>query len=308
MVGRHLLAAIQQVLGEAATPPLLAAWDEAYWLLAGALIAAEARLSERTGVSSGALRSLRVMEVRHESETTTSYYLQTLAGQSPGPFKPGQYLTVAIEPAGSGTRQLRQYSLSDSPNRPWWRITVKREAACGDVPAGQVSNWLNAHLQQGDLLQAGAAAFGDFVPDLQGRHPIVLLSAGVGITPMVSVLNSLLETNPRRPVVFAHAARNGRHHALRADLAAARQVHPSLREVVFYESPLEQDRLGIDYHQVGRMNLAQVLKEPDHDAEFFLCGPIGFMQHQWQSLIARGVSPTRIHREVFGPDLLDHLI
>ncbi|QNM97431.1 globin domain-containing protein [Chitinimonas koreensis] len=307
IVGRHLLGAIVEVLGDAATPALLSAWDEAYWLLAGELIAAEARLSERTGAASGALRPLRVMELRHESADATSFYLQTPDGQSPGNFLPGQYLSVAVDFAGENLRQLRQYSLSDSPGKPWWRITVKREAAQADAPAGRVSNWLHANLRQGGSLLAGAA-YGDFTPALDGDHPLVLLSAGVGITPMVSILNTLCERGARRPVHFAHAARDGLRHALRADLTAARARYPALHEQVFYETPRDADRVGFDYHHAGRMQLDLVLDGVADDAEFLLCGPAAFMRQQWQALLARGVGPARIQREVFGPELLDHLL
>jgi nitric oxide dioxygenase len=309
IVGRHLIAAIGEVLGEAATPALLAAWDEAYWLLAGELIAAEARLSERAGAAQGELRALTVMERRVESADVMSYYLQTAEGGSPGDFLPGQYVSVAVDFPGENLRQLRQYSLSDAPGKPWWRISVKREAgdAATQQPTGRVSGWLHDHLKPGDQLLVGRA-FGDFAPALQGSHPIVLLSAGVGVTPMVSTLNALAERNSKRSIVFAHAARDGRHHALRADLAAARAQLPNLRGMVFYDTPLATDQAGRDYQFEGRMALDKVVTAPECDAEFYLCGPIGFMRQQWEALIARGVSPTRIHREVFGPELLDHLL
>lgn len=304
IVGRYLLAAIQNVLGVAATPALMAAWDEAYWLLAGELIAAEARLYQNIGTTAGALLTVEVMEVREESDDVISYYLQTPEHRSPGNFQPGQYISVAVN---LGTLcQRRQYSLSDAPHHPWWRITVKREGT-DSTPAGQVSNWLHTNLKRGDTLQV-SPAFGDFVPKLEGMTPITLLSAGVGITPMVSVLNALLKTNPTRPLWFIYAARNGHHHPLRADLKAARDNHPNLREVIFYDMPLATDRQGIDYHAAGLADLSSVLKTPALTGDFFLCGPIGFMQAQWQALLAAQVSPTRIHREVFGPELLDHLL
>ena len=306
IVGRHLIASIAEVLGDAATPPLLAAWDEAYWLLAGELIAAEARLSERSGAVQGELRMLTVMERRVESADVMSYYLQTPAGTSPGDFLPGQYVSVAVDFPGEKLRQLRQYSLSDEPAKPWWRISVRR-AGDAATPAGRVSGWLHDNLKQGDTLLVGRP-FGDFTPTVHASHPIVLLSAGVGITPMISTLNALVETGSRRPILFAHAARDGRHHALRADLSAARANLPQLRTVAFYESPLETDRAGADYQHVGRMDLGRILAEGDRDAEFFLCGPIGFMRQQWEALLALGASPARIHREVFGPELLDHLL
>ena len=305
IVGRHLIGAIGDVLGEAASTDLLAAWDEAYWLLAGELIAAEARLSQAAGGETGELQTLRVMETRRESDDVVSYYLQTPDGHSPGLFRPGQYVSVAVTFPG-GLRQLRQYSLSDAVGRNWWRITVKGEAGAGATPAGQVSNWLHAHVKAGDTLQVGLP-YGDFTPALDGDHPLVLLSAGVGITPMVSVLNTLAERRTARPIVFAHAARDGCHHALRGDLTAARAMLPNLLQVVFYEAPLAADATRGN-HQPGRMALDAILDERHRQADYYLCGPAGFMQAQWRALVERGVPAERIQREVFGPELLDHLV
>lgn len=303
IVGRHLPGAIREVLGEAATPELIAAWDEAYWLLAGELIAAEARLSHDAGAATGEMRNLRVVDIRRECQGVVSYYLQAPDGQSPGLFKPGQYVSVAIDLPEHGLRQIRQYSLSDAPSRSMWRITVKHEAD-SSTPAGMVSGWLYAHLKPGDSLSVGMP-FGDFTPMLDGDKPIVLLSAGVGVTPMVSVLNTLAERADRRPIVFAHAARDRHHHALRDDLAAARACLPQLTEAVFYETPCDTSQ-GRAY--TGRMALDTALDVRHDDADFYLCGPIGFMQAQWQALLARGTAPERIQREVFGPELLDHLL
>ena len=305
LVGRYLLGAIKQVLGNAATPDLMAAWDEAYWLLAGELIAAESRLHQRAGTYPGQLFSVTVAAVRTESEQIKSLYLTTPDGRSPGPFKPGQYLSVAVQLGD--LRQLRQYSLSDSPHQPWWRISVKREEAGNHTPEGQVSNWLHAHVKVGDELLV-SAAFGDFAPQLLADHTITLISAGVGITPMISVLNTLTATNPGRPVTFIHAARHGGHHALQADLATAREMHPALRQVVFYENPRLEDRPGEDFNFAGRADVGAIINEREQAGEFFICGPIGFMQQQWKALLLAGVPPSRIHREVFGPELLDHLI
>lgn len=305
IVGQHLLAAIQFVLGEAATPALLAAWDEAYGLLAAQLIAAEARLYAQTGTTPGELRTLRVVDVQQESDDVVSYYLQTAEGASPGEFAPGQYVSIAVQLGD--LRQIRQYSLSDAPQRPWWRISVKREDGNATTPSGQVSNWLHANIRKGDSLLV-SAAFGDFRPALGGDAPITLLSAGVGITPMISVLNALAEQNPGRPLTFAHAARHGRHHALRRDIAVARSSHRALRDILFYETPNADDQLGSDYHYAGRMDMQKVVNAQSRQGDFYLCGPLGFMQQQWQALLAEGVSPARIHREVFGPELLDHLL
>lgn len=311
IVGRHLLGAIQAVLGDAATPELIAAWDEAYGLLANTLIEAEAALHADKGSQPGELITVSVKAVRQESDEVISYYLEAPGGGSPGAFLPGQYTSVAAQLGESGElselRQLRQYSLSDAPHQPWWRISVKREDAWGELPAGQMSQHLHAQLRPGDKLQV-SPAFGDFAPKLDQPRGIALISAGIGITPMVSVLNALITTNPQRPVLFAHAARDGAHHALKADLITAQAQHPQLRTVVCYESPQATDTQGIDFQASGRLDLAQVLRPEDLDSEFYLCGPIGFMQAQWHALLKAGVSAARIHREVFGPELLDHLL
>ncbi len=304
IVGRHLLGAIQAILGSAATPELIAAWDEAYWLLAGELIAQEARLYQRTGVEAGEMLALKVTKIVQESDDVLSFYLQTLDGKSPGDFKAGQYVSVAMQVGP--LRQLRQYSLSDAQQRPWWRISVKRERATTEYPAGQVSNLLHEKVCVGDVLQV-SPAFGDFAPRLEQDAPLVLISGGIGITPMMSVLNTLLLKDALRPVLFIHAAQNSAHHALRADLATAQQKHANLRCVTVYEKPLACDVRGEDYHASGYLNLADILQESDLAGEFYLCGPVPFMQAQWQALLGKGVSASHIHREVFGPELLNYL-
>lgn len=322
IVGRHLLGAIAEVLGDAATPGLMAAWDEAYWLLAGELIAAEARLYQTVGTTPGALQPLVIQRVERDGDEVLSIWLQTPEGGSPGAFRPGQYTSVEVmlpeagaleDEAGGGLRQLRQYSLSDAPDQPWWRLTVKREAGLAAGVPGRVSNWLHAHARVGMTLRC-SPAFGDFQPELTGEGPLVLVSAGVGVTPMVSVLNALAgqQTKTTRPVVFLHAARSGRHHALRADLVAARRHLPTLRTRVCYEHPQPEDRLHVDFDHLGRLDLRVALGRclPDGlgEADFYLCGPQAFMREQWQTLLGLKVATGRIHREVFGPDLLDSLM
>lgn len=310
IVGRYLLDAISAVLGEAATPPLLAAWDEAYWLLAGDMIAAEARLYQRTGVAAGELTPVRVIRREAQGEQVVAL---TLAAADGGPlreFRPGQYISVEAR-LDDGTRQLRQYSLSGESGLPTWRISVKREVGDHTTPAGAVSSWLHANAHDGTELKV-SAPFGDFTPALDGRRPLVLLSAGIGITPMLSVLRTLAAQGSQRPILFAHAARNGRHHAHRADLQWARERLPQLATHVSYEAPESGDVAGRDYDHAGTMPLAQLLSQPDLqgfiDGRFYLCGPLGFMQAQRHALVSAGVPVAHIEREVFGPDLLDDLL
>lgn len=305
IVGRHLLGAIQHVLGDAATPELLAAWDEAYWLLAGELIAAEARLYERAHTRPGNLTPLSVTSVRRESADTASYTLQTAEGGSPGRFAPGQYVSVAVDLPEEGLRQLRQYSLSDAPNATHWRITVKAEPAGAQTPAGRISNYLQAHVREGDTLLV-SPAFGNFTPlqTTPSPRPLVLLSAGVGITPMMSVLQTLAADPSARPVLFAHAAVDPAHQLFRDDLAAARGRLPGLTTRLFYEQGAE----SADDVRAGRMELSADLLAPFREADVYLCGPLPFMREQWQTLLGLGFGMNRLHREVFGPELLDHLL
>lgn len=303
IVGRHLLGAIQETLGDAATPQLLDAWGEAYGLLADALIGAEKNLYAEAGITPGATKEMRVVEANIESELVTSFKLAPSDESIVPEFKPGQYISVAVE-FEDGAQQLRQYSLSDAPGKQWLRISVKREPAGAETPAGKVSNWLHDNLKAGSIVKV-SPPFGDFRPDSEGSDPIVLLSAGVGITPMISVLNRIAEKNPARTVIFAHATRSPAHHAHLADVAAAQARMPNLKVATFYEDPGQQSGNGI---HAGLMNVSSLPAWSLADTHVYMCGPTGFMRAQWQDLIKAGASASRLHREVFGPELLDHLI
>jgi nitric oxide dioxygenase len=302
-VGRYLLGAIQKVLGEAATPALLAAWDEAYWLLASTLIAAEARLYVGAGDRAGELRELVVSAVERESEDVVSYCLQTVDGKAPGVFAPGQYVSVAVQ-LPSGQRQLRQYSLSDAPARPYWRITVQRELARDERPEGTVSSLLHAQLKVGSRLAVGRP-FGNFTPAIERTRPLALLSAGVGVTPMIGVLNALADAGTSVPILFAHAARAVEGLAFRAELERAAARLPGLTSLSFCETLPADGHAGLS---LGTMVLTGEQLAPFAEADFYLCGPLAFMRAQWSTLIEHGVPASRIHREVFGPDLLEHLL
>lgn len=306
IVGKHLLAAIAEVLGSAATAELLAAWDEAYWLLAVELIALEARLYQQAAHAPGNWRALRVVRKQRESELVTSFYLQATDGGALPAFRPGQYVSVALNLESLQRRQIRQYSLSDAPGQGWWRISVKREMAGAATPAGMISNLLHDAVGEGDVLQV-SPPFGDFVLDEASDAPVVLLSAGVGVTPLASMLKQLRQRQPARHVTFAHAARDGRHHALKQELAT--ECGPAtVHAAIFYEQPGSNDRHGDDYHFAGRMQLDRLAPEALRaDADYYLCGPLPFMREQRRALLERGIDPQQIRYEVFGPELLGAL-
>jgi nitric oxide dioxygenase len=293
IVGHHLLGAIAETLGDAATQPLLDAWAEAYGSLAKLLIAAEAEMYSTAGIEPGETRAMRVTEVVTESANVKSFRFVPVDEMPLPAFQAGQYVSVAVD-LPDGRHQLRQYSLSDAPGLDSWRISVKREDGAA-TPAGMVSNWLHQNVQGGSVLHV-SHPFGEFTPNTEDAQPIVLLSAGVGITPMVSAVKRIAAVNPQRRVIFAHAARNAAHHALSADVDALKAIMPNLSVVTFHEDV------------EGRMDLAKLPVWKREEAEVWLCGPHKFMQAQWLSLLHAGVPAARLHREVFGPELLDHLL
>jgi nitric oxide dioxygenase len=294
IVGRHLLGAIAETLGEAATPPLLAAWGEAYNALARLFVETEEQLYAGAGIAPGQTRAMRVTAVDRQSEDVVSIRLAPADGAPLPAFHAGQYVSCSVTFA-DGRRQIRQYSLSDAPDGASLRISVKRERAGAQTPAGEVSNWIHEHVKLGAEFQV-SHPFGDFAPDTESDEPVVLVSAGVGITPMIAALNRIAQVNPRRHVIFAHAARGQAQHAHQADLAAAKATMPNLRVAIFYEDTQ------------GRMDVALLPSWPRGEANVYLCGPLPFMQAQWQALVNIGVPAARLHREVFGPEMLDHLL
>jgi nitric oxide dioxygenase len=312
IVGRYLLGAIKEVLGDAATPNLIAAWDEAYWLLAGELIAAEARLYQTAGFEADSWMKLMVVDKVQQGADIVSFTLQPADHQTLPNFKPGQYVSVATYLEDLQLRQLRQYSLSDAPSKNSLRISVKCEKGDEYKPEGKVSNWLHQHVHIGDILDV-SHPYGNFTPDILANHPIGLISAGVGVTPMISMLNSIAEKNPNRQVLFAHAARSKQHLSHAEDISLAKESMPHLHQALYLNEYHEKEE-GIT---IGNMDLTKILspvlkkeqfQAENSGAEFYICGPQTFMDDQWRTLLELGISPTKIHREVFGPESLSHLI
>lgn len=304
IVGEHLLGAIKDVLQEAASADILAAWAEAYQQLADLLIDMERELHDSSASREGGWRDWRtfvVQEKRQESEVITSFVLAPSDGRPLADFLPGQYISVAVQVPELGLQQIRQYSLSDMPNGQTYRISVKREGEPGQ-PAGKVSCLLHDHIEPGDELLV-APPYGTFHIDVDARTPIVLISGGVGLTPMVSMLKTALQ-DPARQVVFVHGARNGRVQAMRNRLRQAERENENFRVIVFYNEPLAEDVEGRDYDHPGLVDVKLIRDQillPD--ADYYICGPIPFMRQQHDALENLGIPEARIHYEVFGPDL-----
>ncbi|GAB1579503.1 NO-inducible flavohemoprotein [Bordetella petrii] len=303
IVGKHLLASISEVLGEAATDELVAAWAAAYGQLADLLIAEESRLYAQSAAKPGGWTGWRAFRVERkvpESAEITSFYLAPADGGPVPEYLPGQYISLRVYVPELGMMQPRQYSLSDAPGQGRLRISVKREGGAGGAPAGSVSNVLHGCVNEGDVLDV-APPQGDFVLQTSRPAPVVLLSGGVGLTPMVSMLNHLVSRDDGRQIRFVHACRDGSVHAMKQHINDTAAARPNVRKIVYYETVGAGDEPGRDYDYVGRIDL-QAIRDVAvlPDADYYLCGPLPFMSAQCEALARLGVAPERIHAEVFG--------
>jgi nitric oxide dioxygenase len=298
IVGENLLASVVEVLGDAVDDETLDAWRAAYAQLAGIMIGAEAKLYNAAPWSG--YRPFVVSRKEVESDEITSFYL-TPADRGPAcGFVPGQFVSVKRYVGELGVDQPRQYSLSDAPHGKWLRISVKREAGREDVPAGRLSTLLHEDLEVGSIVEV-TAPMGEFRLDLEKTTPVVLVSGGVGLTPMMSMVSTLVAADSPRRIAFVHACRNGRVHAFKRWLAEAMATHANVSRAVFYEEVSPGDREGVDYDFTGRIDFSRIADQAIlPDADYYLCGPVPFMQQQREALIALGVDAARIHTEVFG--------
>lgn len=238
------------------------------------------------------VRTLRLIEKVAESDDVTSFVFEARDGGPLPAFAAGQHLPIALDVPGFAEPVRRTYSLSGAPGRDRYRISVKRE------PRGVASRHLHDHLAPGAMLTAQKPA-GDFVlPCTNG--PLVLVSAGIGVTPMVAMLHALVEEGGQRPVWFVHGARDGAHHPLAHEVRTLAAGCPAIRLHVAYSQARPEDRL--DYDSAGRIDGALLATLTSAaDAHFLLCGPVGFMAAIQTSLEHRGVAADRIHTESFGP-------
>lgn len=303
IVGENLLAAIKDVLGDAATDEILQAWAEAYGVIADAFIGVEAEMYDRTEHQPGGwadFRDFRVDRKVRESDVITSFYLVPADGGELASFEPGQYISLKMTIPGERYTHIRQYSLSDAPGKPYYRISVKREDACADRPAGKVSVYLHEQVQEGDTLQL-AAPGGDFALDASHGRPIVLLSGGVGLTPMMSMLNALAETKTDREVAFVHAARNGKVHAMKEQAERIAGDNPHFKAYWCYSQPTEQDIAAGAFDKQGLIDAAWLKEIAPANAVYYFCGPVPFMKAMYAALRANGVAEADIRYEFFGP-------
>jgi ferredoxin-NADP reductase/MOSC domain-containing protein YiiM/ferredoxin len=239
-------------------------------------------------------RRLTVTAIERESDSVISVRLDDPDGVALPAARPGQYLTLRIQPDHESRSLLRNYSLSGPPDAGYYRIAVKQEHE------GRASTYLHTRLEVGDELEV-AAARGTFTLD-RSQGPVLLISAGIGATPVLAMLHALAAEHSDREVWWLHGARNRNDHSFAAEarglLASLTNVHAH----VWYSRPGPEDLEGRDFDSVGRVSAARLAEfEFPRDAEAYLCGPIPFMDEISAGLAATGIDAARIHTEPFGP-------
>ena len=297
IVHDHLMWAIVDVLGDAVTDEVAAAWDEVYWIMADTLINLERGLYSARGVTSKTVwREWEVIQKTQETDDVVTFKMRKVDDRLVRTSLPGQYVTVQML-MPDGIHQPRQYSLTAVDDGEHRQFSVKRVTGDGK-PDGEVSNLLHDDVKVGDRLTM-SLPYGDVVLDDSGR-PVVFASAGVGITPMAGMLSHLANAGSGLPIQLLHADSGENDFALRRQVAADIASLPNAQLHVWYENG-EPSALAADSVHPGYMNFDDV--DLAEGATYYLCGPMPFLKATRASLIDRGIAPQDIQYEVFGPDL-----
>lgn len=304
IVGKHLLASIGEVLGNAATAELVDAWTVAYDQLAALFIGAEANLYKGCIAKEGGWTGWRPFIVRKkvkESREVTSFYLYPADNGKVAHFLPGQYISVRVFLPAANVFQPRQYSLSSAYDESYYRISVKKEAGTNLKPEGQVSNHLHQHVNEGDVLEVAPPA-GDFTFDLNKDNPIVYISGGVGVTPLFSMLDTLVKSGRDREVTWIHGARHPEVHAFKHAVAELSDHQGGIDVHTFYDE-LEHEPDEENVYE-GYVDLEKLSDPIVPGADYYICGPAPFIRKHHEYLRSNGVQKDFIHFEEFGPSIL----
>ncbi|MCW2118985.1 NO-inducible flavohemoprotein [Flavobacterium sp. 7A] len=301
IVGHHLIESIKEVLGNAATIELVDAWTCAYTELAQIMISIEAEMYQKSAKSEGGWKGWRTFiidKIVTESDEIKSFYLKPQDRKAIVSFFPGQYISVKIFVPELGYEQPRQYSLSTSFNEDYYRISVKSEKGC-PTPDGIVSNVLH-NKKIGDPIEVTAPA-GVFYADPESVNPLVLISGGVGVTPLMSMVEANKNALQKNKTIWIHSCRNENVHAFKDRIEELNVNENWLTSFVFYESMPETLTNAIE----GRADLHNYKEEIIiNDAKYYICGPELFIKKQYQTLIELGVTKESVFYEEFGPQLL----
>ncbi|MGD6846039.1 NO-inducible flavohemoprotein [Rossellomorea aquimaris] len=296
IVGEHLLQAIKQVLGDAATDEIIEAWGEAYGVIARVFIDVEEEMYKETENKDAGYRDFKPFIVAKkvvESDSITSFYLQPKEGGNVPTYMPGQYISVRVSIPGEEFTHIRQYSLSSAPMENVFRISVKREAEFD--PQGKVTNFLHDKVAVGSEIEVSAPAGDFYLADAES--PVAFISGGVGITPMMSMLETVARTKPERPTAFIHASKHEGVHAFRNEVDGLMEELMNGEAFYVYENPRDESQ----GHFKGYVNKEILTQYVDGETECYVCGPVPFMKAVISTLKEMGVPESNIHFEFFGP-------
>ncbi|MBS4209204.1 NO-inducible flavohemoprotein [Bacillus sp. FJAT-50079] len=298
IVGQHLLEAIKEVLGDAATDEIIAAWAEAYGIIAQVFIDIESDMFEAAEQQVNGWDGFKDFEVINkvkESDVITSFYLKPNDGMAVPTYEAGQYITIRVHIPGETYALNRQYTLSCAPGNEYFRISVKREAEF--TPHGKVSTYLHDHVIIGDKIEVSAPA-GDFILNKEEVAPIALISGGVGITPMMSMMETLVNEASTRDITFIHAARDEKVHAFATKTMDMLEQLATGNVYFGYEKPLNDQ--GI-HHFTGYITKEFLADKVSIDAICYVCGPVQFLRNVVNMLADIGIKEENIRFEFFGP-------
>jgi len=302
IVGENLIASVKEVLGDAVNDDTIDAWKVAFDQLAKIFVEVEQGLYKEAAALDGGWNGWRKFKVTKkvpESEEITSFYLEPVDKGKVPTFQPGQFISIKQFISELGYEQPRQYSLSVAPGNQFLRISVKKETG-KNKPSGKMSNLLHTSTQVGSQLDV-SPPFGTFVLDLKATTPVVMISGGVGLTPMISMLETLAHQSYRK-AVFVHAARNFKVHAMKQYVNEVIKENPNITRSIWY-GDVDGSTEGVDYDHHGTVNLEKLKNQIlSNGADYYICGPLGFMTEIEKQLLELGVNKEKIHSEVYGVD------
>lgn len=261
--------------------------------------------AQRHELSWNGFRKFEIMRKQQEGGGICSFYLQPHDKKPLPPFQPGQYLTFQLHVPGQRKPVIRCYSLSDSPNHPdYYRVSIKKLPPPRDkpeAPPGLSSSFFHDQLDEGDILDVKAPG-GHFFLDMTKSTPVVLIGGGVGLTPVLSMLNAICASGSKRETWFFYGCRHGGDVVMRAHFENIRKEHDNVRLFVCFSDPLPEEVEGRDYDFGKRISI-DLFKSmlPSNNYEYYLCGPPPFMEALVGGLEAWGVPEKDIHFEAFGP-------
>lgn len=283
IVGENLLIAIKEVLGDAATPEIIDAWAKAYGVIADVFIQVEQAMYDKAAWQG--FKPFKVVNKRPVSDSIVEF---TVTADFPLPkVEAGQYITVRVQPKGEENLSLRHYSICSVDTSTGLKFAVKREGT--GERKGLVSHYLHDEIQVGDTLEFTAPA-GDFLL-AESDKPLVLVSGGVGITPVVAMLEQQVKQNPARPIYWVHSCFNEKNHAFKAEVETLlAKAQNAVAHIVYTEN-------------APRIDVNFVKQHLPQGSDVYLCGSIGFMEDVLAALKESGWAESDIHFEPFGPKM-----